>query len=72
VDDRRAILLDGLIEDCTSDDPPDRPFRAGSPQLDHAITKLNTQINTELPAIIADYLTTCRETGVPRNHGQSR
>jgi hypothetical protein len=42
------------------------PFRAGSTQLDHAITRLSTKINTELPAIIAHYLTTCRKEGIPR------
>jgi Protein kinase domain len=48
------------------------PFRAGSTQLDHAISKLSTKINTELPAIIAHYLTTCRKAGVPRYQGQPR
>ena len=48
------------------------PFRTGSPQLELAIAKLNAKINTELPAIIAHYLTTCREQGVPRNQGQPR
>lgn len=42
------------------------PFRAGSTQLDHAITKLSEKINTELPVIIAHYLTLCRKEGIPR------
>jgi serine/threonine protein kinase len=46
------------------------PFRAGSPQLDHAIATLSAKINTELPAIIAHYLTTCRKEGIPRYQSQ--
>lgn len=42
------------------------PFRAGSTQLDHAITKLNQKINTELPAVISHYLTICRKIGTSR------
>jgi serine/threonine protein kinase len=42
------------------------PFRAGSSQLDHALTKLSEKINTELRAIIAHYLTICREQGIPQ------
>ncbi|HCU97632.1 MAG TPA: hypothetical protein DHU96_34945 [Actinobacteria bacterium] len=45
------------------------PFRSGSLQLDQAIDKLGRKINTELPAIIAHFLTTCREIGIPRKQG---
>jgi hypothetical protein len=40
--------------------------RSGSITLDQAIDKLESKINTELPTIIARFLTTCREIGVPR------
>lgn len=46
------------------------PFRAGSVQLDHAISKLSTKINTELSTIIAHYLTTCRQQGIPHRQSQ--
>jgi serine/threonine protein kinase len=46
------------------------PFRAGSPQLDHAIATLSARINAELPAIIAHYLATCRKEGIPRYQSQ--
>jgi hypothetical protein len=40
--------------------------RSGSVTLDQAIDKLESEINTKLPTIIAKFLTTCREIGVPR------
>jgi hypothetical protein len=42
------------------------PVRLGSLQLDRAINELSERINSELPGIIAQYLTICREIGVPR------
>jgi hypothetical protein len=41
-------------------------FRAGSLRLDQIIEELGAKINTELPGIIAHFLTACREIGVPR------
>jgi hypothetical protein len=47
------------------------PFRAGSPQLDRAIAKLNTKINTVLRAIISHYLTTCDDATRREQAGQA-
>jgi hypothetical protein len=42
-------------------------LHAGPLQLDQAINNMSGKFNNELPAIIAHYLTTCREAGIPRN-----
>jgi serine/threonine protein kinase len=46
--------------------------RSGSVTLDQAIDKLESEINTKLPTIIAKFLTTCREIGVPRKERSDR
>ena len=42
-------------------------LHGGPLQLDRAIDKMSGKISTELSGVIAHYLTTCREAGVPRN-----
>jgi serine/threonine protein kinase len=74
-EDTTNLLLGAMLATVTEDAQHTyfqhlEPFRAGSTQLDHAITRLSTKINTELPAIIAHYLTTCRKEGIPRYPSQ--
>jgi hypothetical protein len=41
-------------------------FRPGSLRLDRIIEQLVSKINAALPAVIAHFLTACREMGIPR------
>jgi hypothetical protein len=41
-------------------------FRSESLHLDQIIDRLGAKINAELRGIIANFLTACRETGIPR------
>jgi hypothetical protein len=41
-------------------------FRPGSLRLDRIIEQLASEIGAALPEVIAQFLTACKETGVPR------
>jgi hypothetical protein len=62
------VLIATMMADGTQKNHADitEEFVLGSIQLDRIIRDVQTEVMDALPAIISDFLTTCKESGIPR------